>query len=176
VARSPANWPAGIYGLDVVARHIEDQANNTTRFLVMSRDADPSRRADQMITTFIFRVRNIPAALYKAWAASPPTGSNMTKLERLHGRRLVHRHRILRDIEGHPEDPPVKRALEELGYFTTQLQILGVYPPTASATRAEPRPPCQRGHDLPFAKYSHRSPPWPIYGHRSNKMMPPPSL
>ena len=72
---------AEIYGLDVLARHIEDQANNTTRFLVMSRAPDHSRRAEAMITTFTFRVRNIPAALYKALGGFATNGVNMTKLE-----------------------------------------------------------------------------------------------
>ena len=67
-----------IYGLDVLAREIEDQKNNTTRFLVMSRTPDHSRRAAQMMTTFTFRVRNIPAALYKALGGFATNGVNMT--------------------------------------------------------------------------------------------------
>jgi prephenate dehydratase len=70
-----------IYGLDVLARHIEDHDTNTTRFLIMARDADMTRRADHMMTTFVFRVRNIPAALYKAMGGFATNGVNMTKLE-----------------------------------------------------------------------------------------------
>lgn len=119
---------AEIYGLDVLARHIEDHKNNTTRFLVMSRDADHSRRAKHMITTFVFRVRNIPAALYKAMGGFATNGVNMTKLESYMVGGTFTATEFYADIEGHPEDANVKLALEELAYFTTQLQILGVYP------------------------------------------------
>jgi prephenate dehydratase len=119
---------AEIYGLDVLARHIEDQANNTTRFLVMSREPDMTRRADHMITTFIFRVRNIPAALYKAMGGFATNGVNMTKLESYMIGGSFTATEFYADIEGHPEDPNVALALEELGYFTSHLQILGVYP------------------------------------------------
>ena len=119
---------AQIYGLDVVARHIEDHKNNTTRFLVMSREADHSRRADQMMTTFIFRVRNIPAALYKAMGGFATNGVNMTKLESYMVDGNFTATEFYADIEGHPEDANVKRALEELEYFTSEFRILGVYP------------------------------------------------
>jgi len=119
---------AEIYGLDVLARHIEDHKNNTTRFLVMSREADHSRRADRMITTFTFRVRNIPAALYKAMGGFATNGVNMTKLESYMVGGSFMATEFYADIEGHPDDDNVKRALEELAYFTTQVKILGVYP------------------------------------------------
>jgi prephenate dehydratase len=119
---------ASIYGLDVLARQIEDQANNTTRFLLMSRKPDPSRRADAMITTFVFRVRNIPAALYKAMGGFATNGVNMTKLESYMVGGSFTATEFYADIEGHPEDPAVARALDELAYFTTELTILGVYP------------------------------------------------
>ncbi|MEY5038609.1 MAG: hypothetical protein RL472_1715 [Pseudomonadota bacterium] len=112
----------------MLARHIEDHKNNTTRFLVMSRQADHSRRADQMITTFTFRVRNIPAALYKAMGGFATNGVNMTKLESYMVGGSFMATEFYADIEGHPEDTNVKRALEELAYFTTEMKILGVYP------------------------------------------------
>lgn len=117
-----------IYGLDVLARQIEDQANNTTRFLVMSRQADHTRRADRMMTTFTFRVRNIPAALYKAMGGFATNGVNMTKLESYMVGGSFTATEFYADIEGHPEDANVKRALEELRYFTSEHDILGVYP------------------------------------------------
>jgi len=119
---------AEIYGLDVLARHIEDHKNNTTRFLVMSPAPDLSRRAEDMITTFTFRVRNIPAALYKAMGGFATNGVNMTKLESYMVGGSFTATEFYADIEGHPEDPPVARALEELDFFTTKLKILGVYP------------------------------------------------
>ena len=117
-----------IYGLDLLAREIEDFSNNTTRFLVMSRRSDHSRRADQMMTTFTFRVRNIPAALYKAMGGFATNGVNMTKLESYMVGGSFTATEFYADIEGHPDDAPVQRALEELAYFTSEHQILGVYP------------------------------------------------
>jgi prephenate dehydratase len=120
---------ATIYGLDILAAHIEDQANNTTRFLVMSREADHSRRGTgRMMTTFTFRVRNIPAALYKAMGGFATNGVNMTKLESYMVGGSFTATEFYADIEGHPEDPNVARALEELRYFTSQHDIIGVYP------------------------------------------------
>jgi prephenate dehydratase len=120
---------AEIYGLDVVARHIEDHANNTTRFLVMSRDPDPARRGGgKMMTTFTFRVRNIPAALYQALGGFATNGVNMTKLESYMVGGSFTATEFYADIEGHPEDANVKLAFDELRYFTTSFNILGVYP------------------------------------------------
>lgn len=124
-----------IYGLDVLARHIEDQSNNTTRFLLMSPEADFSRRGKHgMITSFVFQVRNIPAALYKALGGFATNGINMTKLESYMVAGSFTATQFYADIEGHPEDPMVKLALDELAYFTNNVTILGVYP--AAAERA----------------------------------------
>ncbi|MGJ5619916.1 prephenate dehydratase [Sulfitobacter sp. MF3-043] len=125
---------ADIHGLEVLARDIEDLDHNTTRFLLMAPDIDLTRRGDKMLTTFVFEVRNIPAALYKAMGGFATNGVNMTKLESYMVGGSFTATQFYADIEGHPEDPPVKRALEELGYFTNMLEVLGVYP--ASRGRA----------------------------------------
>ena len=127
---------AEIYGLSVVARHIEDHDRNTTRFLVMSREPDLKfRGAHGMMTSFVFRVRNIPAALYKAMGGFATNGVNMTKLESY----MVGGHftatQFYAEIEGHPDDRNVQLALEELDYFTDHIALLGVYP--ASERRFE---------------------------------------
>ena len=129
---------AEIHGLEVLARNIEDKGHNTTRFLVMAPEPRPIPRGD-VLTTFVFRVRNIPAALYKAMGGFATNGVNMTKLESY----MVGGHftatQFYADIEGHPEEPAVARALDELAYFTTELQILGTYP--AHPFRRDQTPP-----------------------------------
>lgn len=120
---------ADIYGLEILARHIEDQDHNTTRFLIMSREPDYSRRGeDGMITSFVFNVRNIPAALYKAMGGFATNGVNMTKLESYMVDGRFTATQFYADIEGHPEDRNVALAMEELDYFTSHIDILGVYP------------------------------------------------
>lgn len=120
---------AEVYGLEILARNIEDQDHNTTRFLLMSSDPDTTRRGDAgMITTFVFNVRNIPAALYKAMGGFATNGVNMTKLESYMVAGRFTATQFYADIEGHPDDRSVQLALEELAYFTTELKILGVYP------------------------------------------------
>lgn len=125
---------ARIHGLEVLADGIEDLDHNTTRFLLMSPQIDRSRRAEKMMTTFVFEVRNIPAALYKAMGGFATNGVNMTKLESYMVAGSFTATQFYADIDGHPDDPAVARALEELRYFTNMLDILGVYP--ASADRA----------------------------------------
>ncbi|WP_299371112.1 prephenate dehydratase [uncultured Tateyamaria sp.] len=122
---------ADIYGLTVLARDIEDQGHNTTRFLLMSPQADQSVRGDTMITTFVFEVRNIPASLYKAMGGFATNGINMTKLESYMVGGAFTATQFYADVEGHPDDPALARALEELDYFTNRLDILGVYPAAA---------------------------------------------
>ena len=120
---------AETYGLDVLAEDIEDHGHNTTRFLVMAGEARPAPRgAGPVKTTFVFRVRNIPAALYKAMGGFATNGVNMTKLESYMVDGRFSATQFYADIEGHPDDPPVARTLEELGYFTDHLAVLGVYP------------------------------------------------
>ena len=120
---------ADTYGLNILARHIEDQDHNTTRFLIMSRQPNLARRGeDGMMTTFVFRVRNIPAALYKAMGGFATNGVNMTKLESYMVDGSFSATQFYADIEGHPDDRSVQLALEELDYFTDRLDILGVYP------------------------------------------------
>ena len=120
---------ADIYGLDVVARHIEDHERNTTRFLIMARDPDFKRRGKHgMMTSFIFRVRNIPAALYKAMGGFATNGVNMTKLESYMVGGDFHATQFYAEIEGHPDDRSVQLAMEELDYFTDHIKLMGVYP------------------------------------------------
>ncbi len=128
VAALASELAGEVYGLDVLARHIEDQDHNTTRFLVMAPEADLTRRGETMITTFVFNVRNIPAALYKAMGGFATNGVNMTKLESYMVDGSFTATQFYADIEGHPDDRSVQLALEELEYFTTELKILGVYP------------------------------------------------
>ena len=118
-----------IHGLVSLKRDIEDAAHNTTRFLIVSRSPRVAEHdGGAVITTFVFRVRNVPAALYKAMGGFATNGINMTKLESymLGGRFTATQ--FYADIEGHPRDRGVKLALDELRYFTRELKILGVYP------------------------------------------------
>jgi prephenate dehydratase len=117
-----------IYGLDVLARHIEDESNNTTRFLVMSPNTKSVKIKENRIkTSLVFRVRNIPAALYKAMGGFATNGVNMVKLESYMVDGSFTATQFYLDIIGHPDEPAVKRAMEELSYFTTDVKILGVY-------------------------------------------------
>ena len=120
---------AEVYGLDILAENIEDAAHNTTRFVIMSRDAAlPERKADtQWVTAFVFRVRNVPSALYKAMGGFATNGVNMTKLESYQIGGSFSATQFYAEVEGHPDDPPLQRALEELGFFSTQVRHLGVF-------------------------------------------------
>jgi prephenate dehydratase len=120
---------ADIYGLDVLAGNIEDESHNTTRFIVLARQARhaPSDNGP-VITTFVFRVRNIPAALYKAMGGFATNGVNMTKLESYMIEGNFFATMFYADIEGHPDDRNVALALTELEFFSKEMKILGVYP------------------------------------------------
>jgi prephenate dehydratase len=120
---------AEIYGLDILSADIEDEAHNTTRFIVLSREPKWAAKGDSpTVTTFVFRVRNLPAALYKALGGFATNGVNMTKLESYQLEGKFFATQFYSDVEGHPEDRLVKLALEELAFFSREMKILGVYP------------------------------------------------
>ncbi|RNL81412.1 prephenate dehydratase [Nocardioides marmorisolisilvae] len=127
---------AEIYGLDILATDVEDEDHNTTRFVVLSRDYVQAPQGNgPVVTSFIFNVRNLPAALYKALGGFATNGVNMTKLESYMVGGHFSATQFLAEVDGHPEDPGLKNALEELEFFTTEVKILGVYP--ASPRRAD---------------------------------------
>jgi len=120
---------ADIYGLQVLAEDIEDEEHNTTRFVVLSRDfVQAPADNGPVVTSFIFNVRNIPAALYKALGGFATNGVNMTKLESYMVDGQFTATQFLAEVDGHPDHPGLKHALEELAFFTTDVKILGVYP------------------------------------------------
>ena len=120
---------AQIYGLEILAEDIEDEDHNTTRFVVLSRDlVEAAPGNGPVVTSFIFNVRNLPAALYKALGGFATNGVNMTKLESYMVGGQFAATQFLAEVDGHPQDPALARALEELEFFTTDIKILGVYP------------------------------------------------
>jgi prephenate dehydratase len=129
VAALASTLAAEIYGLDILKANVEDAAHNTTRFLIMSGEPDDAEHGmGPVVTTFVFRVRNVPAALYKAMGGFATNGVNMTKLESYQLEGSFNATQFYADIEGHPEERNVRLALEELQFFTTHMRILGVYP------------------------------------------------
>ncbi|MEM1161682.1 MAG: prephenate dehydratase [Pseudomonadota bacterium] len=115
-------------GLSVLAEGVQDMDNNTTRFLVMSRDEErPAPAEGRIMTSFIFQVRNVPAALYKAMGGFATNKVNMVKLESYMVDGSFQATQFYAEIEGHPDDPGVAFALEELEFFTKALRILGVF-------------------------------------------------
>ena len=120
---------AEIYGLTILKANVEDAPHNTTRFLIMAGEPDDAELGKgPVVTTFVFRVRNVPAALYKAMGGFATNGVNMTKLESYQLEGSFNATQFYADIEGHPEERNARLALEELQFFTTHLRILGVYP------------------------------------------------
>jgi prephenate dehydratase len=124
---------AELYGLEIVARDIEDTHNNTTRFLVMTADKAPAPPpfTSPCVTSFVFRVRNMPAALYKAMGGFATNGVNMTKLESYMENGAFTATFFYSEVDGRPEDRSLALAFEELQFFSEQFEILGVYPADA---------------------------------------------
>ena len=124
---------AELFGLQILRRNVEDAAHNTTRFYVCSL-APRTASADMpgLMTTFVFRVRNVPAALYKALGGFATNGVNMTKLESYMVDGQFTATQFMCDVDGHPEQPALRRALEELSFFSRETRILGCYPAAAS--------------------------------------------
>jgi prephenate dehydratase len=118
-----------IYGLEVLKADVEDATHNMTRFLIMAREPGPAPHGTvSVMTTLVFRVRNVPAALYKAMGGFATNGVNMTKLESYQVGGTFTATQFYADIEGHPDDRNVRLALEELAFFSSHTQVLGVYP------------------------------------------------
>jgi prephenate dehydratase len=121
---------ARIYGLEILARDIEDTHNNTTRFLIMTADPEPAPPPPgaACVTSFVFRVRNLPAALYKALGGFATNGVNMTKLESYMEGGAFTATFFYGEVDGRPEDRALTLAFEELAFFTDRFEILGTYP------------------------------------------------
>ena len=123
---------AEIYGLDVLRANVEDAAHNTTRFYIAAREPlTPPPSTPDLMTTFVFRVRNVPAALFKALGGFATNGVNMSRLESYMLGGQFTATQFLCDVDGHPEQPALARALEELGFFSREARVLGVYPRAA---------------------------------------------
>lgn len=120
---------AELYGLEILATDVEDEHNNTTRFLTLARENSvPDADSEAVITSFVFRVRNVPAALYKAMGGFATNGVNMTKLESYQLGGSFSATQFYADVEGHPDERPLRLALEELAFYSAYVRILGTYP------------------------------------------------
>ncbi len=120
---------ADTYGLDIVDTNIQDMKNNTTRFLIMSKELQQERNQNlSYLTSCIFEVKSVPSALYKALGGFATNGVNLTKLESFIVDGDFNKAQFYIDLDGHVEDQSVKGALEELSFYTEKLKVLGVYP------------------------------------------------
>lgn len=126
---------ADVYGLEVLERDVEDEPHNTTRFVVLAGEERRPPPGPQVVTSFVFRVRNLPAALYKALGGFATNAVNMTKLESYMVGGAFTATQFYAEVDGHPDDPGLARALDELSFFSRELLILGVFP--ASPFRVE---------------------------------------
>jgi len=128
IAAIASSLAAEIYGLDILDANIEDASHNTTRFLTLTKSASiPKRNGEKVVTSFVFKVRNLPAALYKAMGGFATNGINMTKLESYMLEGSFTATQFYADVEAHPEDPGMIHALEELQFFTDYVYMLGTY-------------------------------------------------
>jgi prephenate dehydratase len=120
---------AEVYGLDILLPDVEDEAHNTTRFVILSREPAPAASGNgETVTSFMFRVRNLPAALYKALGGFATNGVNMTKLESYMVDGQFTATQFYAEVDGHPDDAGLARAIEELQFFSREFRILGTYP------------------------------------------------
>ena len=123
-----SNLAADIYDLEILKSNVEDEPGNVTRFFIMGNDSKHPKREDKKyITSCIFKLKSLPAALYKALGGFATNGVNLTKLESFSVKNTFDQVNFYIDIEGHIEDPTLQKALEELGFHTEKLDILGVY-------------------------------------------------
>ena len=156
---------AEIYGLDILQADVEDEKHNMTRFVVLSKTPEWPRAGLPSITTFVFRTRNVPAALYKALGGFATNGINMTKLESYMVDGAFTATQFLADVEGHPYVSDLARAMEELAFFCEEIRVLGVYPAhpdRLEVTGAKTAAPSMAGYDrlrrgIPVARPPPRS-------------------
>jgi prephenate dehydratase len=119
---------AEFYGLKILKADVEDEHHNATRFLIMSRQDERAPNSGKVVTTLVFQVKNVPAALYKALGAFATNGVNITKLESYQLGGSFNATQFYADIQGHPDAPPVAAALKELEFQTARMTVMGVYP------------------------------------------------